>query len=164
VITSNGLQFQAVSLGVSPINVEIGNLMLAGGSGLELILGTSSSGIDVFVPVGTQFVSLMYLAGSSTAGFDINGVPTAPATNFGLLDGTMVGGVSVAVIPDCFLPRSTRERAILKLSGDIYSLRLHGSELWIDDFQSIPEPPAMTMVAVACIGGSSAICLFGRKR
>ncbi len=50
VITSNGLQFQAVSLGQGSIKVQTENAFYAGGFGTELILGTTSSGLDLWFP------------------------------------------------------------------------------------------------------------------
>lgn len=150
-IHSKELAFQSV--GAEGGDVHVGDLGIAGGSGLELVLGSSSSGLDFLLPAGTRHVSMLFYSGSA-AGFVVNGVasPLPADDDFDTLDGSIVGGVLVSATPLAPLfPRGHR-RGELILQGDIGSLRFHGGELWIDNVQvAIPEPSYLAIFAGACV-------------
>jgi hypothetical protein len=151
-IESNALFFEPVSStvrvkGPSPFGDD------AGGSGLELRIGGSTSQLSFTLPNGTTEVSFLFGAYDPNAAFVVNGVSAALAGNFAALNGSVVGGVAVSVIPSPTPPFGLQNvQGQLLLRGQITSLVLSGPELSIDNVSvSVPEPFS------ALLAGSAAV-------
>jgi hypothetical protein len=147
-INSNGLNFHVASGPVrvkdqSPFNGD------AGGSGLELRIGATSTELSFVLPPGTRNISLFFGAYDPTSGFVLNGVSSPLAGDFATLNGSTIGGVLVHVTPSTMPPHGIPNRqGQLYLDGPINSLALRGPELSIDNIRiAVPEPTAVGILA-----------------
>lgn len=159
-IQSKGLAFEILDgnpssrVNVRTVRVEefLGFITGAGGSGLELSLGLPQPGrLNFVLPPETRHVSMLFGAADPGGGFVVNGIATPLAGDFAGLDGSILGGVSVTIIPSPTPPFGDPDRqGTLVLTGPIDSLLLFGTELSIDDVRiAIPEPTAFFLVGAA---------------
>jgi hypothetical protein len=150
VINSNGLKFHVTSGPVrvkdqSPFNSD------AGGAGLELRIGTTSSELSFILPSGTRDISLNFGAYDPNASFVVNGDSSPLAGNFAALDGSIIGGVLVHVTPSGMPPFGIQNtQGKLFLTGPINSLLFRGPELSIDNVRvAVPEPSGLALFFTA---------------
>jgi hypothetical protein len=151
-INSKGLSFQPISntVRIRDSSMTIGN---AGGSGLELRIGSSMSELSFLLPVGVQHVSMKFGAYDPAAAIVVNGVASALSGDFDSLNGSILGGVRVSVMPSPMPPGGLlNQQGTLTLTGAINSLVVRGPELSIDNVQvTIPEPSSALMYVGICV-------------
>jgi hypothetical protein len=170
VTTSQGVTFETLGDGVSirrPSEVPPprppatgGTTGGAGGSGVELRVGRSTALVSFDIPDRTRHISMLFGAYDPNAAFVLNGVESPRAGGFSRLDGWIIAGVLVSVIPSTMPPFGRPDvQGELVLTGQIDSFLLRGPELSIDNVRiAIPEPAAALLVVTGCIA------LVGRTR
>jgi hypothetical protein len=157
-VGSNGLQFDIVDPSSGTGRVRTRNVNPrgsgSGGSGVELAIDLASSGQFQFnLPIPTRYIALLFGAYDPSGAIVVNGVSTPLAGNFAALDGSILGGVLVSVIPSPSPPFGIPNRqGELLLNGEINSFALRGTELRIDNVRiAVPEPSTAILFWSACM-------------
>ncbi len=102
---------------------------LSGGSGQDMHLNNINMAVDFGMPV--SHLSLLFGEYGGNLNLEVNGVFTN-FTIFADLDGTMLGGTAVSVVNGF-----GNDRGKLAFDGVIFSFKIGGQELWVDDICAV---------------------------
>ena len=147
---SNGISFNLLGIdsqqgGLLRISEAFGAVDVNRAGGTGLALHYAGLEIDVALSVEAEKISLFYGVFSSID-LLINGIPALTTNGLNPLDGSIIDGVSVTVVPGA----GASNQGELILEGPISSLILGGSEVWIDNLTIIvPEPSTVALLLAA---------------
>ena len=122
---------------------------------------TSNIGVSVTLPLSTTSIAFDFhdqCSGCSATGITVNGVASNPTVNLPLLDGTSLGGATIAIGPASDATFQNR----LMVSGIITSFTAGGTEFTFDNLTILVPEPATTMLAL--IGIVAALGTRFRRR
>ena len=128
------------------------NTGLAGGSGNELEINNINLDFNFGGPI--PGLDLMFGEYGGNLNININGI-LSNFENFIDINGTIIAGVSVAVVNGLGDDIGT-----LSLTGNINSFALGGQELYIDNVSVIPIPAALWLFVTGLIG----LIGYGKRR